>query len=163
MSPPGGDTGDAGAIAPVDDAVAGVALAALASAALVWFIPAYTDASAGEYDVSPAFFPKLAVTIILVLSVGLALMGFARMRGPSSATGSTGASALLEFAAWNAVAAPAMLGIAQVGFVATAAVLIAAGMLLAGRRTWLLIAITAVAFPLLLDRAAWWIFTVNMP
>lgn len=167
MSTTGSDTNNGGASAPVDDAVAGALLAVLAIGALVWFIPAHTDAAAGEYDVSPAFFPNLAATVLLALSVALALAGIARMRfaaqQPLRGIQSVGVSALLELVAWSIIAALAVFGLATIGFVATTAVLIAGGMLLAGRRTWWLIAAVAVTFPLLLDAAAWWIFTVDMP
>jgi len=158
-----GDGGGPGARAPVDDAVAGVLRAARALAALVWFIPANTASVVGEYDVSPTFFPELTAALVLALSIALALSGFARMRRSGPGARSTGARAVVEFVAWSVTATLAVLGIAKVGFVVTAALLIAAGMMLAGRRSWYLIVVAAISFPLLLDAVAWWIFTVDLP
>lgn len=158
-----GGAGAPGARAAVDDALAGALLAVLAVLALVWLIPANTASVIGEYDVSPTFFPELTATVVLLLAIALLLSGLARMRRPAEGARSSAGHALLEFGAWSVAATLAVLGIAKLGFVVTAAALIAAAMLLAGRRTWYVIAIAAIGFPLLVDAVAWWVFTVDLP
>lgn len=155
---------DGGAIAPVTDVASAAVLVALSAAALLWLIPAQTDATAGAYDLSPAAFPSLAAGTVLVLSLallGLRLRRWRRERPPAEARGP--ATVLLEGLLWTAVCVAAMAGLRLAGFVATSALLLAGGMALAGQRAWPRVAVIAIALPLLLDQAAWWLFTVDLP
>ncbi|UCE30570.1 MAG: tripartite tricarboxylate transporter TctB family protein [Burkholderiales bacterium] len=143
------------------DLASGLTLVAVALAVLLWLIPTQIHTGAGEYDLSPAFFPRLAAWTLLGLSVLLVLVRWLRP-GPVQGTGA-GFGAVGEFVAWSLLAALTMLGLNTIGFVPTAVALALAGAGLCGRRDWLRIGALTVAFVLLVDAAAWQIFTVDLP
>lgn len=147
---------------PATDIVAGLFLAVLAGFALVWLVPGHVERSLSDHDVQPGFFPNLAAGIVLVLSLGLVVE---RLRGkPRLRSGfGQGRFVPLDLAIWAGVAGLAMLGFHTVGFLVVAPLLIAAGMLFAGCRQVWLIAAVALLFPVLVDQAAWHVFTVDLP
>ena len=99
--------------------------------------------------------------MVLVLSVLLAASRLGRLRQGGGK--GHGWSILLEVAVWAAVATAMLWAIEAIGFLVAAPVLIAAAMLVAGSRNLVLIAILSVAFPVIVDQAAWYIFTVDLP
>ncbi len=157
----GGETGPAGTT-PATDIAAGVLLAILALAALFWIVPAHTETAVGDYDVSPAFFPRLGAGLVLVLAFTLVATG-TRRHLAGHRDGRPGRRVLAELLIWSAAATATVIGLQVIGFIATSALVIAGWMLLAGERRWLLIGAAAVAFPLVVDTAAWVFFTVDLP
>lgn len=154
--------GPAETAAPATDIVAGLILALLAGLALVWLVPGHVERSLSDHDVQPGFFPNLAAGIVLVLSLGLVLQRFLRAGKMQSAFGQ-GRFVPVDLAIWVVVAGLAMVGLHTIGFLIVAPLLIAAGMLFAGcRRIWLIAAV-AILFPVLVDQAAWHVFTVDLP
>jgi Tripartite tricarboxylate transporter TctB family len=151
-------------VTPVVDIAAGLFLAAMAVAALMWLIPNYIVSGAGEYDVGPAFFPKMAAWIVLGLSLSLvALKSFGLKTAVLNSWGRSGKSIVFEIIIWSLIATLALLGIAKTGFLLTASLIIGLGAIVCGYRTWWLIAVLAVAFPLLVNQLVWAVFTVALP
>ena len=148
--------------APATDIVAGLLLAVLAVLALVWLVPGHVERSLSDHDVQPGFFPNLAAGVVLVLSLGLVVQRLLRGGGMRSAFGQ-GRFVPADLAIWALVAGLAMVGLHTVGFLIVAPLLVAAGMLFAGCRQVWLIAAVAVLFPVLVDQAAWHVFTVDLP
>ncbi len=148
--------------APATDIVAGLILALLAGLALVWLVPGHVERSLSDHDVQPGFFPNLAAGVVLVLSLGLVLQRFLRGGTMRSAFGQ-GRFVPVDLVIWGLVAGLAMVGLHTIGFLVVAPLLIAAGMLFAGCRRMWLIATVAVLFPVLVDQAAWHVFTVDLP
>lgn len=156
------DEDGTGATGPVTDLVAGLFLALCAVVALFWLIPTHTQPAISKFDVSPGFFPKLAAWSVLVLSLGLVARQVPKLRQVAGRN-NVGRSVLVDIAVWSVVAIFAIFALAKVGFLFVAPVLVIAGMLAAGnRKHWMIIGL-AVLFPLLVDQAAWYIFTVELP
>ncbi len=147
---------------PATDIIAGAVLVVLALAALFWIVPAYTETDVGDYDVSPAFFPRLGAGVVLVLALALIAVG-ARRHMAGGKDGRPGRRVLLEMLIWAAAATATVVGLQTIGFIATSAIVVVGWMLLAGQRQWLLVGAAAVLFPLAVDTAAWVFFTVDLP
>ncbi len=140
------------------DIAAGLCLAALSLFALVWLIPTHTQPADSQFDVAPGFFPNLAAGAVLLLS------GFLLLRRWRQAPGGEGGGRIVfELALWSALAIAIMLALSHIGFLVMAPVVIAGAMLFAGNRNWWLIGAMAIFFPLLVETAAWLIFTVDLP
>lgn len=146
---------------PQLDIAAGAVLAAISLFALLWLVPNHTESSASEHDLSPGVFPTLAAATVLALSV---LMVAVRLRHwGRSGTAKGGLSVLIEVAAWTALSVLVVLGLSEVGFLATMPILIALWMVVGGRKVWWQILLLASLFPLAIDRLAWMIFSVALP
>lgn len=156
------DEDGTGATGPVTDFVAGLFLALCAMVALLWLIPTHTQAAMSEFDVSPGFFPELAAWAVLVLSLGLVARQVPKLKRMTGGA-NVGRAVLADIAIWCFVALFSMVALAKVGFLFVAPILIVAGMLAAGNRTYWMILGLAVVFPVLVDQAAWYIFTVDLP
>lgn len=139
-------------------------LIGLCLVALLWLIPSQIETATGEYDLSPAFFPRLGVMAVLVLAVCLLL---ARLRQPrvSTPTELDGPRphVIAETAAWSAASLVVMMALQWAGFFPTSVAVIIIGAWLCGRRDWLRIVSLALLFPWLVQTATWQIFTVSMP
>lgn len=146
------------------DIAAGLVLVALSLTALLWLIPQHTEAVASGFDIAPGLFPNLAAGVVLLLALAHTAQQLWRRkpvaRDPSAPTGGR---ILAELAIWAFVAIAALAGLTRIGFVATAALVIALGMVAAGARSWLLIGAVTVAVPLVIDWTAWTVFTVDLP
>jgi len=146
------------------DLAAGLVLVALSLIALLWLIPQHTEAVASGFDIAPGFFPNLAAGVVLLLALGHTAQHLWRRKAVADhAPDPQGSRILAELAIWALVAAATLAGLTRIGFVPTAALLIALGMVAAGARRWLLITAVTVAVPLLIDWAAWTVFTVDLP
>ena len=161
MSGPSEDTAGGVRSSAAVDIAAGLVLAAAALFALVWLVPANTRPASSAFDVAPGFFPSLAAWAVLILSIALVLARLRRL-APAEEAGA-GFRVVGEIALWAAVASATVAGLSTVGFLPTAMVLMAATMAFAGVRRWWLIALWAAVFPLLVERAAWLVFTVDLP
>lgn len=142
----------------VDLAFGGV-LCALALFALLWLIPNHTQPADSQFDVAPGFFPQVAASAVL----GLSLLMIAHRLLRMEARERSGFRPLVELICWSIVAVILYLLLTWLGFVPMAMVAIALGMVLSGARTWWLIALVSVAFPVLVDWGAWLVFSVDMP
>jgi len=148
-------------VTPVVDIAAGLFLAAMAITALVWLIPNYIVAGAGEYDIGPTFFPKLTAWVVLTLS--LSLVAIKIFGHKVSTVGRSGKSTVFEIIVWSVISALVLIGINKIGFLITASLLIVFGAIVSGNRVWWLIAALAVIFPLLVNQLVWVVFTVDLP
>jgi hypothetical protein len=140
------------------DIAAGLFLAALSIFALVWLIPANTQPVGRQFDVAPGFFPNIAASAVLILSIVMVIDRWRRRR-----TEVGGPGIVAELMVWAGACVVVMLALSSVGFVPMASLLLVAAMVFSGNRNWWLIAAMAVAFPLAIDWAAWLIFTVDLP
>ena len=148
---------------PGVDIAAALFLAGLSLLAILWLIPANTEAGDGGYDVTPAFFPTLAASVVLVLSVVLAVSRLWKARAKSGPISGNGLVILVEIVVWAVYATAGLWAISTIGFLVAAPVLIATAMLAAGNRNPLMILALSVVFPFIVDQAAWLIFTVDLP
>lgn len=140
---------------------AGLVLVAGSVFALLWLIPENTLPSASEHDISPALFPTLAAWAVLALSAVLIGTRLSRLR--AAARAEPGFSVVLEIAVWTVIGGITMLGLSTVGFVATAALVIAFWMVFGGCKTWWRVLLIAIVFPLTVEQLAWIVFTVQLP
>ncbi len=143
------------------DIVAGLVLAAMSSAALLWLIPNYVELGTSKHDVGPAFFPRLTAFVVLGFSVLLVITKAFRYRKGNP--GLSGISIMLEIIIWAVISILAVVGISNIGFLFTSALLVGLGAIASGYRTWWVIAVLAVAFPVIIDQLAWLVFTVDLP
>lgn len=161
---PAEDDGGDPAVSPVHDIAAGLVLAALSLFALLWLIPTQTKGAAGAYDVSPGFFPQVAASAVLILSVmflGHRFVRFRRMRQrPSS---SDGGAIVTEIAVWAVACAAIWIGLWQVGFLVVAPLIIVGAMVAAGVRRWWLIVLIAAATTVATYYGAEHLFEVALP
>jgi len=145
------------------DIAAGLFLAAVAIGAIAWLVPLHTKVSSTVHDIQPGFIPSLSAWIVLVLSTWLFVVNTYRLRASARVGTVSGRTVVVEVVVWSAVAALAMFGLSVIGFLIVAPILICGGMVFAGFRNWRIIGLLSVLFPLLIDQAAWIIFTVDLP
>ena len=143
------------------DIAAGLVLAAMSTAALFWLIPNYVELGTSKHDVGPAFFPQLTAMLVLGFSLVLAIAKTIRYRKGNP--GLSGTSLGMETVIWAAISVLTVLGISKLGFLFIAPLLIGLGAIVCGYRIWWIIAALAIAFPIIIDQAAWLLFTVDLP
>ncbi len=148
-------------IKPIVEIVAGVILAAAAIFSLFWIFPNYIVAVDAANDVGPEFFPKLAAWAVFGLSILLIVTRVIQFK-PSDG-GIQGRSILLEIGIWSVISVFSVLGLLNIGFLIISPLIILFGAIACGyRNVWAIIFVT-IAVPLVLDQAAWLIFTVDLP
>ena len=136
-------------------------LAAVATLALVWLVPVNTQPAASELDISPAFFPMLAATLVLVLSLALiAELVFLSAKSTASHSIKTIVS---ELVIWGVVTFVMLACLPKVGFIAVSTTVIVLGGIAMGYRRWWVLTLLAIVFSLTVDFGAWQIFTVDLP
>ena len=136
-------------------------LAAVAILALVWLVPVNTQPAASELDISPAFFPMLAATLVLVLSLALiAELVFLSAKSTASHSIKTIVS---ELVIWGAVTFVMLACLPKVGFIAVSTTVIVLGGIAMGYRRWWALTLLAIVFSVTVDFGAWKIFTVDLP
>ena len=141
--------------------VTAACLAAVATLALVWLVPVNTQPAASELDISPAFFPMLAATLVLVLSLALiAELVFLSAKSTASHSIKTIVS---ELVIWGAVTFVMLACLPKVGFIAVSTTVIVLGGIAMGYRRWWVLTLLAIVFSLTVDFGAWKIFTVDLP
>ena len=136
-------------------------LAAVAILALVWLVPVNTQPAASELDISPAFFPMLAATIVLVLSLAL-IAELIFLSAKSTATHSI-KTIVSELVIWGAVTFVMLACLPKVGFIAVSTTVIVLGGIAMGYRRWWALTLLAIVFSVTVDFGAWKIFTVDLP
>ena len=148
-------------IKPLVEIAAGIFLAAIAVFSLFWIFPNYIVSSTAANDVGPEFFPKLAAWSVLGLSMLLIITRIPQLKPAGG--GMRGRSILFEIGIWSIVSVFSVVGLLNIGFLITASVIILFGAVACGfRNVWAIVIIT-IAVPLVLDQAAWLIFTVDLP
>ena len=141
--------------------VTAACLAAVATLALVWLVPVNTQPAASELDISPAFFPMLAATLVLVLSLALiAELVFLSAKSTASHSIKTIVS---ELVIWGAVTFVMLACLPEVGFIAVSTTVIVLGGIAMGYRRWWVLSLLAIVFSVTVDFGAWKIFTVDLP
>ena len=148
-------------IESIVEIAAGIFLAAIAVFALLWVFPNYIVASTATNDVGPEFFPKLAAWAVLGLSLLLIVTRVIQFR--PSGRGMQGRSVLLEIGLWSIIAVLSVLGLLNIGFLFISPLIILFGAIACGYRNVWAIVIVTIVVPLVLDQAAWAIFTVDLP
>jgi hypothetical protein len=150
------------------DLAAGAILAGLAVLALAWFIPARTAPAQSRLDLAPALLPSVAMAVVLAMA--LLLLWTRRVARPEEeheefgdeASG-IGRQELINLALCMAAAAVTYVLLDTLGFIVAGAVLVATAMWHARMRNPWLLAGLALAVPALLDRVAWYAFTISLP
>ena len=156
-----GGAGRVGGSRAATDSMVAAVLAAAAAFALVWLIPENTQPAMSEHDAAPGFFPSVAASIVLVLSLGLIV--HRALRRPALPSMPSGRIVLAEAAIWSGLSVAVIAGLSRLGFVPTAVALVAIGMLAAGCRSRILLIAIPVLFPLIASQGAWHLFTVELP
>jgi len=136
-------------------------LAAVAILALVWLVPVNTQPAASELDISPAFFPMLAATLVLVLSLAL-IAELVFLSGKSTASHSI-KTIVSELVIWGVVTFIMLACLPKVGFIAVSTTVIVLGGIAMGYRRWWALTLLAIVFSVTVDFGAWKIFTVDLP
>ena len=149
------------AVNPVPDIVAGLVLAGASLLALFWLIPQYTQSAAGEFDVSPGFFPRVAAIVTLVLSLTLA--GYRLLRLAQLQRRPGGRAVLAEIAIWSVACVVITTGLSLIGYLLVAPLLIGISMVASGERRWWLILLIAAATTAVTYFGADLIFDVALP
>jgi len=141
--------------------VTATCLAAVATLALVWLVPVNTQPAASELDISPAFFPMLAATLVLVLS--LALIAEQVFLSAKSTASHSIKTIVCEQVLWGVVTFVMLACLPKVGFIAVSTTVIVLGGIAMGYRRWWVLTLLAIVFSLTVDFGAWQIFTVDLP
>ena len=136
-------------------------LAAVAILALVWLIPVNTQPATSELDISPAFFPMLAATLVLVLSLAL-IAELVCLSAKSTASHSI-KTIVSELVIWGVVTFVMLACLPKVGFIAVSTTVIVLGGIAMGYRRWWALTLLAIVFSSTVDFGAWKIFTVDLP
>jgi len=154
------------------DALSAIALIALSGVALAWLIPTQISTDAGEYDLSPSFFPSVGVWIVLALAVLLLvvrsweLLRESRHREvarPDESNSVSIVSIAREIFAWSIAGSVVFYLLPIAGFLPTAILIVLLGTRVCGRRDWLPGITLGVVFCWLVQTGAWSFFTVALP
>lgn len=159
------------------DAISATVLIVLSAVVLAWLIPAQISTDAGEYDLSPSFFPSVGAWIVLTLAVLLLLVRVmeivSRVRkrevadspAPNQAASKplTVGPIATEFLAWTVAGVAVFYLLPFAGFLPTAVLIVMLGTRICGRRDWLPGIALGVAFCWLVQAGAWSLFTVALP
>lgn len=141
--------------------VAGVVLATTALSCIAWLIPNQVSSDASPGDLPPTMVPYLAAGIVLVLALGLVLQTI--VREARETVPIPGRLALVELFIAAAATALILAINNNIGFLVMSVTLTASAMLFSGGRSWPVIAIVSIGFPVLVWLGAWYIFTVSLP
>jgi hypothetical protein len=130
----------------------------------------------GENDLSPSLVPHLSLGVCLVLGVVLAVRAWRDGRfavredtpeleesGEVDEAPRSAGAFVFDLLVWIASSTAAVMIIPQIGFIATAAVLLAGWLVFAGVRSIPVIAGVSLVLPVVLDRLCWYALTVQLP
>lgn len=140
--------------------VAGIVLAIASLACLFWLIPYHVQSESTPGDLPPTTVPYLAAGLVFLLSAGLIAQSW--MRGSTEKMGTSGPAIFIELL----IAATSIYVVLfvnnNIGFLAMAIPLTALTMIYASGRNWIVITLTAIAFPITVKFGAWHVFTVAL-
>jgi hypothetical protein len=157
--------------------ITGLTVVLLAAIGVLWLVPTQTVTTAtGENDLSPSLVPHISLGVCLVLGIILSVRAWrdGRLTGSDNtpefeeagevdeAPRSVGAM-VFDLLVWIASSTAAVMIIPQIGFIATAAVLLAGWLVFAGVRSIAIIAGVSLVLPVVLDRLCWYALTVQLP
>ena len=144
---------------------AGAVLIALSLFALLWVIPNHTGEAAGDLEVAPGFFSRVAASALLVLSVllvGHRLIRFPKLRNIRPKT-AVGGAVLTEIAVLAAGGLLVAWALGAAGYLLIAPAVMLAGLLAGGERRWWVIALVVAG----VTAATWFgtdlLFGVQLP
>lgn len=136
-----------------------------------WLIPKYVPSAHDAGDLPPTLVPMLSMAVCGLTALLLGISAWRQRGRVSDETQDSEAADQLNFGLkeaanlllWLAAAAVIWLLLKYVGFVAAAAVAIAAGTLYGGlRNVWIIIA-SALIIPLLIDKIVWYGLNIHLP
>ncbi len=136
-----------------------------------WLIPNYVPSAHDAGDLPPTLVPMLSMGICALTALLLGISAWRRSGDAPDETQDDEAAEQLTFGLkeaanlvlWLAAAAVIWLLLKYVGFVAAAAVTIAAGTVYGGiRNVWIIIA-SALIIPLLIDKIVWYGLNIRLP
>ena len=143
----------------------------IAGIALGWLIPNYVPSKHDAGDLPPTLVPMLSMAVCALTALLLGISAWRRSGGVPDETQDDEAADQLIFGLkqaanlllWLAAATVIWLLLKYVGFMAAAAVAIAAGTVYGGiRNVWIIIA-SAVIIPLLIDKIVWYGLNIRLP
>lgn len=147
-------------------------LIALCALALGWLIPTQISTDAGEYDLSPSFFPTVSVSIVLGLAFLLLVVrgwqlklirhktdqaNINRLEEPRAR------SIIAEFVGWTLAVVTVFWLLPIAGFLPTAVGVVIVGARVCRRQDWIPSILLGVAFCWSVQAATWSVFTVALP
>ena len=139
--------------------------------ALGWLIPNYVPSEHDAGDLPPTLVPMLSMAVCVLTALLLGISAWRRSGEVPDETRDDEAAEQLTFGLkeaanlllWLAAAAVIWLLLKYVGFMAAAAVSIAAGTVYGGiRKVWIIIA-SALIIPLLIDQIVWYGLNIKLP
>ena len=149
---------------PRQELAAGAVLIGLSLFALLWLIPNHTGEATSDLEVAPGFFPQIAASALLVLSVllvGHRLIRFPKLRAIRPATG--GGAVLAEIAILAAGSVLVAWALGAAGYLIVAPAVMLAGLLAGGERRWWVIGLVIAS----MTAATWFgadlLFGVQLP
>jgi len=143
----------------------------IAGIALGWLIPNYVPSSHDPGDLPPTMVPVLSMSVCALTAFLLGVSAWRRSADVPDETPTDEAAGKLVYGLketanlllWLAAATVIWLLLKHVGFVAAAAVAIAAGTVYGGiRNVWIIIA-SALTIPLLIDKIVWYGLNIRLP
>lgn len=157
--------------------ITGLAVVLIAAVGVLWLVPTQTVTTAtGENDLSPSLVPHLSLGVCLVLGLVLTVRAWRDGRladqedtpeldesGDMEAAPRSVGGFVFDLLVWIASSTAAVMIIPQIGFIATAAVLLAGWLIFAGVRSIPIIAGVSLVLPVVLDRLCWYALTVQLP
>jgi len=136
-----------------------------------WLIPNYVPSAHDPGDLPPTLVPMLSMAVCGLTALLLGISAWRRSGNSSAESQNDEAAEQLIFGLneaanlvlWLAAAAVIWLLLKYVGFMAAAAVTIAAGTVYGGiRNVWIVIG-SALIIPLLIDRIVWYGLNIRLP
>ncbi len=143
------------------DAIAGSVLAVASAAAIFWMVPSFVDGPMTEGQFSPRFFPTFALSVVLGLSLVLAVQGLTRLQqdAPAAAT----AGPVIQTATWALFSALLLAGVTHAGFIITGIAVVLIWGLAAGGRNLKILVPAGFLLPPLVAFAVQAAFGVQLP
>jgi len=153
------------------DLAASLLIFAIVAITLGWLVPNYVPSAHDAGDLPPTLVPVLSMAVCALTALLLGISAWRRRGEAPGKTRDDEAAELLVFGLketanlllWLASAAVIWLLLKYAGFVAAAAIAIAAGTIYGGiRRVWIIVA-SALLIPLLIERIVWYGLNVQLP
>ena len=151
--------------------VAALIILLVVGIAQLWLIPNYVPAAHDPGDLPPTLVPMLSMAACGLTALLLGISAWRRRKDAADENPEDEATEQLIFGLneaanlvlWLAAAAVIWLLLKYVGFMAAAAVTIAAGTVYGGiRNVWIVIA-SALIIPLLVDKIVWYGLNIQLP
>ena len=151
--------------------VASLRILVMVGLVLGWLVPNHVPSAHDAGDLPPTLVPILSMAVCALMAILLGISAWRRSGDVPDETQDDEAAEQLIFGLkeaanlllWLAAAAVIWLLLKYVGFLAAAAVTIAAGTVYGGiRNVWIIIS-CALIFPLLIDKIVWYGLNIRLP